>query len=138
MLRIRMSGRGYYLTEIILAILTTIALGFIPVLNMLIPLVWIGCGIAILITYLYVRNHWIELGDDGINVSKGIINLKTVFIPYANVDNIGLETKLLDRIIGLTQISIDTKGRADVEVVLKKVPINTAEEAVKIVKSKMK
>lgn len=136
-IKIRMSGRKYYIIEIILALLVSLALGFIPLLDMLIPFVWLLAIISIIITYIYVRNYWIKLDEDGLSISKGILNVKTLFIPYANVDNVGMDTKIIDRILGLTEIKIDTKGRADVEVILKNIPTTHAIRVIDLVRKKI-
>ncbi|MGB9634897.1 MAG: PH domain-containing protein [Candidatus Micrarchaeia archaeon] len=135
--RIRMSGRKYYLIELVLAILVSIALWFIPVINVLIPLVWLAAVVAAIITYIYVRNYWIEFEEDGLNINKGVINVKTLFLPYANIDNVEMDTRIMDRMLGLTEIRIDTKGRADVEVILKNIPKDPAIEIVNLLRKKI-
>ncbi|MGC8923704.1 MAG: PH domain-containing protein [Candidatus Micrarchaeia archaeon] len=135
--RIRMSGRKYYLIELVLAILVSIALWFIPVINVLIPLVWLAAVVAAIITYIYVRNYWIEFEEDGLNINKGVINVKTLFLPYANIDNVEMDTRIMDRMLGLTEIRIDTKGRADVEVILKNIPKDPAMEIVNLLRKKI-
>ncbi len=136
-LKIMMSGRVYYGTIVLFAILISVIISFVPILNLLMLAVW-GVAVAcILAVYVHMHGHWIEFSNEGINVRVGLLNVKTLYIPYQNVDNVGMNVTLFERIAGLAEITIDTKGRAETELVMKNLPLANAEKAVRIVKEKM-
>ena len=51
-----------------------------------------------------------ELGDRGLNIEKGIISKKYVTIPYSKIQNVNIYRSLLDRIMGLSSVYIETAG----------------------------
>ncbi|MEM0438145.1 MAG: PH domain-containing protein [Candidatus Micrarchaeia archaeon] len=136
-LRIRMSGRIYYVSIIVLALLVTAVLGLAPlVLGPLIPYVWMLAFFACAVVYLYVRSHFVEFGEREIHAQTGLINIRSLYAPYANVDNVSINAKLSQRLFGLCELRIDTTGRAETEIIMRNVPMDKAEEAVKLIQEK--
>lgn len=57
-------------------------------------------------------NFWYEVTDDGLFIKFGIINQKTISVPFDQVQNVNIERSLVDRMLGLARISIETAGSA--------------------------
>lgn len=51
-----------------------------------------------------------ELGEKGVNIEKGIISKKYVSIPYNKIQNVNIYRGLLDQIMGLSILHIETAG----------------------------
>lgn len=79
--------------------ITIISLG--PVLGAIIAYVWAK------LTY---DNYWYELRDDGFRKEHGVIWKKYVTIPYQRIQNVDIHRGLLARLLGLSDIKIQTAG----------------------------
>lgn len=83
-------------------------------------------------TYIY------HINDEEIAVEQGILNKKTRSVPVANVDNITIERSILDRLLGVGSICIDTPGGTGYELVLRHVGVNLLNEITGELKNHMK
>ncbi len=75
--------------------------------------------IAIYALYHYVqaRHRVIFLHDSHLQYRRGVLNVETINIPYAKVDNVRTAQTLSDRLLGLIRVEIDTPGEKIVEIV---------------------
>lgn len=61
---------------------------------------------------LVYRNFTYELGDTEIVIRQGVITRKTTVIPYATIQDIASERSMLERMLGLATLEIETAGSA--------------------------
>lgn len=138
MYKITMSGRVHYTVIILLASMITFVLSLIPFFHSLILPVWVIAGFCILITYYYMQSHYIRIDDKGIHVNRGVFNLKTLYIPYSSIDNVGIGRSLLERVFGLAELTVDTRGGPETELVMKYLPYEEVTRVVSILKERSK
>jgi uncharacterized protein len=75
---------------------------------------------VLLIVFLYVwarlqyRFYKYELRDDGFRKELGVIYKRYVTIPYGRIQNIDIYRGLLDRVLGLSDLHIQTAGMSGV------------------------
>ena len=63
-----------------------------------------------LAAYLEFRNFDYFFEQDNVVIKKGVIRKTTVTIPYSKVQNINIKRGLLLRILGLSEVQIETAG----------------------------
>jgi len=67
-----------------------------------------------LLSYVFAKltynNYMYELQEDGFHYESGVISKKYVTIPYERIQNIDIYRGLLARIIGLSDLQIQTAG----------------------------
>lgn len=91
--------------------LTTIKLNplfFIPVL-FIFYIVFLLLS-SYLFAYLAYKNWKYELSEKALKIEKGIIWKKYISIPYTRIQNVDIYRGLLSRILGLSDIQIQTAG----------------------------
>jgi len=67
-------------------------------------------GFILLIALLSYLNFHYSLKDEGLTIDYGIIFKKSTTIPYDRIQNINIERSLIDRLLGLSRISVETAG----------------------------
>ncbi|MDR0817061.1 MAG: PH domain-containing protein [Clostridiales Family XIII bacterium] len=97
-----------------LIIAGTIALFFIPFI------------IAAIVQYKKFR--W-ELTDEEIHIYKGLISRKQLHVPYKRIHSADINAKLIDRILGVVTLKMDTAGggKSTVDVQIPALEISVAE-----------
>lgn len=77
-------------------------------------LVAIGFGFYLLILYLIafvVYNHFLfSVEDEGLRIEHGIVNKRHVTIPFRQIQNVNITRTLLDRVLGIGKIEIESAG----------------------------
>lgn len=67
----------------------------------------------LIITALLVYNNYTyEIDQDGLKIEKGVLHRFHVSVPFEQIQNVNLERSIIDRILGLARISIETAGNA--------------------------
>jgi uncharacterized membrane protein YdbT with pleckstrin-like domain len=74
------------------------------------PVALIICFIWSKLTYYFYRY---ELMDAGFRKELGVIYKKYVTIPYDRIQNVDISRGILDRILGLSSLNIQTAGSSD-------------------------
>jgi putative membrane protein len=79
------------------------------------PLIFSLVTLLTVVTLLIIAlwaysNFWYEVTDDGLFIKFGIINQKTISVPFDQVQNVNIERSLVDRLFGLARISIENSG----------------------------
>jgi putative membrane protein len=72
-------------------------------------------GLAIIVlsigySVLWVKLFGYELKDNEVKVEKGVISKSYDSIPYSRIQNVGIERSLLQRILGISTVDIQTAG----------------------------
>lgn len=82
----------------------------------IIGLGFVNIIIWILISYGFAKlsyKYWkYELGEDAIKIEKGVLWKKYVSIPYERIQNIDIYRGILDRLLGLSDVQIQTTGNS--------------------------
>ncbi|MDR2587280.1 MAG: PH domain-containing protein, partial [Coriobacteriales bacterium] len=68
--------------------------------------------LAIILSYLSYRRFLWEITESDIHIYSGIIFKKQVHIPFARVQSIDFNATVIDRILGLVKLKIETAGGA--------------------------
>lgn len=75
-------------------------------------------GLIALPVYLWVgliyENFTFELADKDIIIREGVITRKTTVIPYARIQDIRTERTLIERLLGLATLELETAGSSKV------------------------
>jgi uncharacterized protein len=88
--------------------------GFLGAILFLLVLLIISAGISYIAAYLSYEYYRYELREDGFRKEYGIIWKKYVTIPYTRIQNVDIYRGLLSRILGLSDLHIQTAGTASV------------------------
>ena len=83
------------------------SLGFLNWLWIIIPTFLILCFVWAKLTYHFYRY---ELLDNGFRKESGVIYKKYVTIPYDRIQNVDINRGILARILGLSDLNIQTAG----------------------------
>jgi membrane protein YdbS with pleckstrin-like domain len=60
---------------------------------------------------LFIYNNFLyEIDQDGLRIESGVIHKHQVSLPYEQIQNVNVERSLLDRILNLARVSIETAG----------------------------
>lgn len=74
----------------------------------------VGFSIYLVITYLIavvVYNHFVfSVEAEGLRIEYGIINKKHVTIPYRQIQNVNITRTLIDRMLGIGKLEIESAG----------------------------
>ncbi len=101
---------NYLKVSFLLFVLLIVGVVMQPLIFSLVTLLAV---VTLLIIALWAySNFWYEVTDDGLFIKFGIINQKTISVPFDQVQNVNIERSLVDRIFGLARISIETAGSA--------------------------
>lgn len=68
------------------------------------------CGISVGWSALTYRFIWYEFSPDEFSYYSGILNKKHVHIPYQRIQSVNQKTSLLQRLLGVCTVEIDTAG----------------------------
>jgi len=98
-----MSDFGYGVKEVG----GVVSFGFLNLLWLIIPLYLVLVFIWAKLTYHFYRY---ELIENGFRKESGIIYKKYVTIPYDRIQNVDIHRGILARILGLSDLSIQTAG----------------------------
>ncbi len=121
------SGRRYYLLFFLaFATISAVLLFATPLFPFnvyqavfaLLVLASIASGVA----FLYFQRQYIYVEDEMITVREGIFTSRAMMIPFSNVVEIKTQYTLVDSILGVGTVMIDTAGTAGVEVVFSNIP----------------
>lgn len=81
-----------------------------------VPFIVIYFIFLLILSNLKYENYRYSLTDSVLIIDYGIITKKQVSIPYVQIENVNIKRSILDLILGLAQISIETAGGEEVTV----------------------
>jgi putative membrane protein len=85
-------------------------------------------GLGILFAYLYYKRFLWEITETDIHIYSGIIFKKQVHIPFKRVQSIDFNAPIVERILGLVKLKIETAGGASNRgVIIPALKLNEAE-----------
>ncbi|WP_165045594.1 PH domain-containing protein [Adlercreutzia sp. ZJ138] len=89
------------------------------------------CGIVGLIQWLSWKNLTFELSPTEFSLFSGIISKKRLHVPYQRVQAVNQQAGVLQRLLGLCTVKIDTAGGASNDAVMLKYVRNSDAEALR-------
>ena len=101
---------NYLKVSFLLFVLLVVGIVMQPLIFSLVTL--LAVIILITIALWAYSNFSYEVTDDGLFIKFGIIHQKTISVPFDQVQNVNIERSLIDRMLGLARISIETAGSA--------------------------
>ena len=85
----------------------------LPTANLL-PIILSALVLYVVICYIWARlsyKYWrYEVSDDALKIEKGVIWKKYISIPYERVQNVDIYRGLLARMLGLSDLNVQTAG----------------------------
>lgn len=81
------------------------------ILLMVIALVAYFVGLFVT-TFLVYNNFTYEVDKYGLKIEQGVIHRYHVSVPYEQIQNVNIERTIIDRLLGLSRVSIETAGQA--------------------------
>lgn len=116
--RIVQSGLGY------LPLLVFLAVASGPVVGDLTPILWsvvILVGVAGIVGWqvAYYRRFTYETTPDTFDIDSGVISRRNREIPYRRVQNVDISRNVIQRTLGIAELSIETAGGGETEAVLR-------------------
>ena len=73
--------------------------------------------VVLLIITLFIYNNFMyAINEDGLRIQSGVINRRSVALPYEQIQNVNIERTLFDRILGFSRISIETAGASSAQI----------------------
>ncbi len=102
--------------------------------TILFALIWTALVfiVAFIWARLSVANYGYELSEDGFKKESGILAKRYVAIPYSKVQNIDIYRSVVDRLLGLSTLIIQTAGISGQVMSEGLLPGLSAQEAVKV------
>lgn len=104
--------------------------GFLAILA-LVVIFLLTIGIVVGLQAWSYRNLYYEIGDKEFSLYSGIFNKKKVHIPYQRIQSVNQRATLLQRIMGVCTINIDTAGGSSNKAVVIPYLQNTEAERVR-------
>ena len=84
--------------------------------------------------YLYWRNFEYEIREDGLKIISGVITKNDRDIPLKRIQNIDVNRNIIQRMIGIAKVDVETAGGNDTEAALKFLTLEDAESMQKKVR----
>lgn len=95
--------------------------------NLLVFSIIFGILLLILIvSILKYLNFKFHVSSEGFHLQKGIINKENIIIPRAKIQNVYIKQNLLQQVINVSSLAIETAGDDKAEVEISALPIATA------------
>jgi putative membrane protein len=83
--------------------------------------------------YLIYKNFLFKIENEHFILKEGILNKTNTSIPFHRIQNINFKQNLIQQIIGVYEVSIETAGSKDTEIAIKALPLFKAEALKEIV-----
>ena len=77
--------------------------------------------------YLIYKNFLFKIENEHFILKEGILNKTNTSIPFHRIQNINFKQNLIQQIIGVYEVSIETAGSKDTEIAIKALPLFKAE-----------
>ena len=124
---VRCSGRMEYATTVIAAlvlayIVFTLHNWIAFPLDTVLLVVGGIVAISIAVSFVKAKIQYIDVDSEGVTMHAGLLNKKTVYVPYERVTNIHINRSLLERIFMLGTLQIDTAGTNVKEINMRNIP----------------
>ncbi len=86
------------------------------ILYTLIYLVWIIAAVYMILIYSGSRFETVSLGETSVKHTVGVLSQRNTVLPYAKITEKRYDQSLLERVLGLGTMHLDTAGGASVAI----------------------
>jgi len=86
---------------------------FVDVIIGAILLFVLALGLAFLSGWLKYTNYRFTLGENALQIKRGILRKEEIAIPYRQIQNVDINRGIFDRLIGISRLVILTAGEED-------------------------
>lgn len=122
------SNLGFLLFILIFSGPTALSgLGFSQILIGLGVLMLAG-GVIMLYHYFYWKNYVITVKNDGVEIEKGVFSRNHRDIPLRRIQNIDLNRNIVQRVLGISALTLETAGGNEVEASIKFLKLEDAQK----------
>ncbi len=83
-------------------------------------------GLIFLRAYLIYKNFQFKIVNNHFILKKGILKKSNIEIPFHRIQNINFKQNIVQQIIGVFQVSIETAGSKDTEIAIKALSLDKA------------
>jgi len=117
---VKPSIKGYLIQIGLLAIFVSLVLVVLGnVLNqdifLILIFVWVVSIFSLLLSWVIVNSKSMEITKQDISIHVGVLDTKSVVVPYYQITNVNIKRSLLDRILGQGKLEVDTPGSNAIE-----------------------
>lgn len=98
--------------------------------------IWIVGLLVCILSHIVNYFRSLEITEEDIIFKVGVLNVRSVVVPYEQITNINVKRNLFDRIVQLGTLEIDTSGTHGTEIVMEHIPKKKLEEAVDIIRER--
>jgi len=102
-------------------------------------IIYIYLGVFVLLSFLFIRSYLIYLNfqfkvfNDHFILKKGILKKTNIEIPFQRIQNINFKQNIVQQLIGVFEVNIETAGSNDTEIAIKALSLEKATALKKIV-----
>ncbi|MEF8906678.1 MAG: PH domain-containing protein [Haloarculaceae archaeon] len=93
--------------------------GDLPPLPVIAGIVLLAAGLVTVWQTAYVRRFSYEVTEDTFDIASGVLSRREREIPYERVQNVDISENVLQRLLGLAQLRIETAGGSGTEAQLR-------------------
>ncbi|MEF8888181.1 MAG: PH domain-containing protein [Haloarculaceae archaeon] len=93
--------------------------GDLPPLPVIAGIVLLAAGLVAMWQTAYVRRFSYEVTEDTFDIASGVLSRREREIPYERVQNVDISENVLQRLLGLAQLRIETAGGSGTEAQLR-------------------
>jgi membrane protein YdbS with pleckstrin-like domain len=130
-----------FIVFLVLAIGIGFANYFIQEIKMMIPFIWGGFGLLLVLAFLFLRIAFLKKGfafrEHDVLFRNGIIATNTIIIPYNRVQHVALHEGVLSRYFGLAKVEIFTAGGSSSDIEIPGIEKEQAEKIKQLVMGKI-
>jgi len=102
-----------YILFVLLTIFKKVSISNMLDYGYLIPIYFFGVLVlSYLVALLTYNNYKFKLTQNTIEIERGIIYKRYVSIPFQRIQNVNIYRSLLERVIGISTVTIQTAGRS--------------------------
>lgn len=85
-------------------------------------------GLTVYWEYLVWKNYDFFFGEENLNIEHGVIRKKHREIPLSRIQNVDIQRNILQRMLGVAQVNLETAGGNTTEASLKYVDLETGRD----------
>ena len=139
--RFHPSAKGQIIKIVFVAIVLTVAVFFLGKYlgnlgQLFIIVIWIATFVLALLARGVELFKTIEVGETSIKVITGVLNVKSMLVPYDRITEVRSSQTLFQRFIGLGTLEVDTAGTSQIEITVPDVPENYLEQIINNIEQK--
>lgn len=98
--------------------------------------IWGVAFVLCVLAWIIRRFRTIELSEDSIIMKVGLLNIKTIFIPYRTITDANMKQNLLERVLSIGTLEINTAGASEIKGKMSEIRYSELQNIINILKGK--